>query len=470
MMPSLNKLAVFIVQLWNTQETLRIQNIRSSHLHHFLAFPLAMLIANIQDCLFASDIIIYGLPAVTVTFMSFAAGAAVAFAFASEKKLSVISRISAVIAAVGLIPWLFLPGGYPAFVCGLIIMAGIGGCLSSSGFSFVFVQNNTERFFGSVLMSFAISTVKYSKEFFLNNLLAGRILAAVLITGIAICMYKSKYMDFACAVKNKNRKLDPSIWLALFIFFSYFIFRIIHFYIPEFAPSPDRLWGMLTLVPALLCILMQLFFKRSIWMMCNVFFILVIISYILYFADSAAAAYLFSSAKVIGLMISFYILGCVENKFCDFLMHKLLFVICMVSIGVIYLVPDFLIKTTLTYPIALMVTSALFTIFLLLSPMFSQYLFCAGWSGEFKKLHMTEIASRVEETDRLKDYHLTPREKEICVLLLSGYSRKQIGAKLKISYPTVGFHCTSLYKKLGINSLSELFAMFGNKDNIAVRE
>ncbi len=70
----------------------------------------------------------------------------------------------------------------------------------------------------------------------------------------------------------------------------------------------------------------------------------------------------------------------------------------------------------------------------------------------------------------LAGYNLTPREIEVCALLLGGSSRKQIGIELQISYATVGFHCTSLYKKLNINSLSELFAMFGYKETVSEKE
>ena len=100
-------------------------------------------------------------------------------------------------------------------------------------------------------------------------------------------------------------------------------------------------------------------------------------------------------------------------------------------------------------------------LYVLLSPMFQKYLFAADWFDDYHKYDMTAITQQVEKTDYLGDYKLTPREKEVCVLLLSGLSRKQIGIELHISHATVGFHCTSLYKKLEINSLSELFAMFG---------
>jgi DNA-binding CsgD family transcriptional regulator len=83
-------------------------------------------------------------------------------------------------------------------------------------------------------------------------------------------------------------------------------------------------------------------------------------------------------------------------------------------------------------------------------------------------MHIGQLCGPVEQAADinaiLAGYNLTAREITVCTLLLGGYSRKQIGVKLQISYATVGFHCTSLYKKLNINSLSELFALFGYKE------
>jgi DNA-binding CsgD family transcriptional regulator len=48
-------------------------------------------------------------------------------------------------------------------------------------------------------------------------------------------------------------------------------------------------------------------------------------------------------------------------------------------------------------------------------------------------------------------------------MLLAGRSPKEIAYTLKISYPTVNFHTTNLYRKMGIQSRAELFAKYQNK-------
>jgi len=55
---------------------------------------------------------------------------------------------------------------------------------------------------------------------------------------------------------------------------------------------------------------------------------------------------------------------------------------------------------------------------------------------------------------------LSPRERQIFDLLIEGVAPKEIAYRLKISNSTVDFHRTKLYKKLGIQSLHELFAKY----------
>jgi DNA-binding CsgD family transcriptional regulator len=55
---------------------------------------------------------------------------------------------------------------------------------------------------------------------------------------------------------------------------------------------------------------------------------------------------------------------------------------------------------------------------------------------------------------------LTAREIEVAMLSLSGFSSRAIAEKLTISFETVRAHKKHIYAKLGVNSQSELFAMF----------
>lgn len=60
----------------------------------------------------------------------------------------------------------------------------------------------------------------------------------------------------------------------------------------------------------------------------------------------------------------------------------------------------------------------------------------------------------------MSELKLSPREMEVCILLLDGYTMRQISAMLNISYSTVNTYYTSTYRKLGVNSRTELIVMF----------
>lgn len=67
--------------------------------------------------------------------------------------------------------------------------------------------------------------------------------------------------------------------------------------------------------------------------------------------------------------------------------------------------------------------------------------------------------------NKIKGPKLTSREVEIGQLMLSGFSSKNIAAKLQISVETVRAHKKHIYAKLEINSQSELFAIFYQAQN-----
>ncbi len=86
----------------------------------------------------------------------------------------------------------------------------------------------------------------------------------------------------------------------------------------------------------------------------------------------------------------------------------------------------------------------------------------------FTKMRTATFLASIHESQRqqkspietLNELNLTNRENEIAGMLLSGDSSKIIASKLHISHATVTFHTKNLYRKLNIQSRSELFALF----------
>ena len=62
--------------------------------------------------------------------------------------------------------------------------------------------------------------------------------------------------------------------------------------------------------------------------------------------------------------------------------------------------------------------------------------------------------------------HLSPREREVLLLMLKGYSNAEIMDALSISLPTAKQYKSQIMRKLGVRSLSQLMQL-GNKDTSA---
>ncbi len=60
---------------------------------------------------------------------------------------------------------------------------------------------------------------------------------------------------------------------------------------------------------------------------------------------------------------------------------------------------------------------------------------------------------------------LTPREHDLFLLLLEGYTLKESAQQLSIKYSTANTHMTGIYKKLGVNTRAELIINYRVIDN-----
>ena len=81
--------------------------------------------------------------------------------------------------------------------------------------------------------------------------------------------------------------------------------------------------------------------------------------------------------------------------------------------------------------------------------------------AEFKARDIVQINETVSRADRFEGLGLTPREKEVCGLLLKSLTVRQISGELGLAFATVNGYYRDLYRKLGINSKAELFMRFG---------
>ena len=99
--------------------------------------------------------------------------------------------------------------------------------------------------------------------------------------------------------------------------------------------------------------------------------------------------------------------------------------------------------------------------------LFAIPVFIIVWKLTFKNRMEKVLKNNPAPEFDFENMGLSPREKEICGLLLTELSIKQIAYALKITYSGVNYHIKNLYQKLDINKRAELFTKFGH--NIPVK-
>ncbi len=457
-------LASFLA-LVRSKDNINIYNVRISHLKYMLIFPLAPVFANMQGVLFSDSIHLFSLDAMTFMGSAYCLGAGALFAFTNTKNMGQVSRISALVTAAAFAVWLFMPESLLSLLTAIFFMFGLGGCAACAACAYTFTLNNTERLLGAAAISLFFAFNQLISGLSLLSGIFDKTYLAVLILGTCICLFLYKEDDFSAVEDRQKARLNPALKLTLYFFVAHYFVEIFYTYLPE-ASSPSAMVanGAVGILVVCLVLILQLITKHSVWNMCNMFFIAMICTYVLYFMPEGTVlrklARYIHGFEQIGYIAAYYLLGCVFKKHGDFRIFKLCLVVILPVSMISYVIPGAISAYSPDFlPLAATLTSVfVFIVFILMSPAYSKYLFYAEWSDDFLSIDMTEAERQVEESNILENLKLTPREKEVAALLLNGKDAKQIAEQLKISIHTANFHIKNLYKKLGVNSRSELFS------------
>lgn len=454
-------------KLWRSRDDLSFRNIRVSHLHYLLALPLSLGFANAQEILFKTDVRLFGLDGLTIVLSAFCLGAGLLFALVNVRNLKGIAISSAVLALSGFIPWIFVPDGIVSVLLAALFMFGMGGSVSCAVFVYTFVLNNPERFLGAIILSFFTAVVRFAAGLPDFPQIISKSTMLLLIAGTVFCLFKFKTKDFESLPSKREAKFSPPILLVLYFFIAVFCLDYFYSYLPGTSePRAMIMSGLSGVLAVCLAVVVQTTVKRSVWHMCNQFFIAMSCCYGLFFTPAGSflrdlAIFLYGF-QLIGYTLIFYLLGGVFKKYGDFRLFKISVVVILTGGALAYIVPDAISNNApeLLLPAATAISIAIFLVFMLLSPAYAKHLFSDHASEDFRRLDMSEAEKKVAKIDQLTNHNLTSREKEVAVFVLSGMTTRQIAGELKTSYHTANFHIKNLYKKLGINGRLEMFSRF----------
>ncbi|MHC1695131.1 MAG: helix-turn-helix transcriptional regulator [Eubacteriales bacterium] len=177
----------------------------------------------------------------------------------------------------------------------------------------------------------------------------------------------------------------------------------------------------------------------------------------------AAFAVLQGMSGAVGMISMYYILGVIGKKYNS--IHYVRLSILLISFcgGIAGIAAGNFINSADNFRVSVftsLVSAGIMLLLLIISPIFSHSYYDGEWVKDSEK---AEISGDTESG--LKSYKLTKRELEVCELLLKGHTMRQISGMLSLAYPTINTYCTSAYRKLGINSRTELLLRFGERND-----
>ncbi len=454
-------------QMFHGGERIRFTDIRWSKSVYFLAYALELVFFSARSQFLPFGGRIFGIGAWTVIQPLHMVASLVVMLLWSEKFQKLL-RGSAVLMLLGFVPYVFLPRGMGRVIFGAIGYIGLGGVVTGARCGYAFVCNNAERLFGIIAMFFAVMLTRGASSLQWTNVFTLTILPLSLLAGLAWCVFRFREEDFQ--VKQEATRADASGLYWAFAFF------ILYFAVdPYIASAIDGdlyqseylvmllAWGLV----GLLLTAVFLGLRISTWHLWNLFFLAAIgmgaFGVLAPRIGSLYPQYFFAGLSYLGWPLCIYTLGCAQRRFASYaLLKKCTLVYVLISpinsIAndlVVDLFPNQLPLVTLILVLSITI------VMLMLSPISYQQLFSALWIRDIYKSDMALLQEKVSKADRLGQYGLTPRQKEVAVLLLAAKTRRQIAAELGLSESTVKMHAGELYKKLGINSHTELFRLFG---------
>ena len=463
--------------IWNKREGLSLKSVRPAMLFYVLAYTFELMFYAYHKTFLHTDAKLFGIGANMLMYIGHILMSLVIMLLWSAKFKRLI-HTSVVITLLGFLAFMIVPDGIPKLLCAVLTMVGIGGCVTSARCGFAFAANNAERLLcvvlalgGRAILNFA-DTI-FPDGSFADNILFTYIFPAIILIGLAVCLLRYRETDFK--VKEETTTEDShGLYWAFAIFIAFFAIEgYTNFMMTDGYANANLMYGIGKLLAIAIFVCVLILLKKNIWHILNVFFACCIIMAVLAnFSDSPvlnAPIHILAGFFEIGWLAVLYTLGCAQRRFASYKLLKKCTIIFVIISPITTLSDElfgmFFAEHTAVITLAYVLLFAI--AFLMVSPSASKYLFSAAWIDDLNKLDMTlyaEAFKQAEKIDEENTLNLTPREMEIFTLLLTDVAYKHISATLDISENTVKFHSKNLYRKLNIQSRTELFAKYGQKN------
>ncbi len=460
-----SRLASSLAHQYDGRQELSIKNIRASALPGVLLFVLAVMLSDLQ--FLDQDMEMLGLD--SVLWISLAYGLSWLFIVAAPAHgIPWLMRAGSVLAAATLVTRLLLPKGQMALCVLIAFHFAIGFCVACGFYLLMSALQNAERFFAMLLITLYYGVIYLfwpidAVSHFLQSI--GSVLVmAVFLVAVFLTPF-SYYPALLDAKTHPGRKG----YIVLFLYLIYFILDQLNTYLDYELKYTESLWvGLGILSAVLVTVGVQLAFQRGMWHLWNGFLTLTVAGILLMIWDAYLSAevgsYFYGLSGYVGYIAVIYLLGGAGKRNGTLRFFR---VACLFTFFTSTVIPFAFMaiyeQLSRTYFAWFSFSLAVLCLIVgaLAMPALANNLFFARWMDDFHKIDMDEPEQKLALEDRLDALGLTPREKQVCLLLLAGYTLRQASGELRIGYSTVNAHYKAIYRKLGINSRVELLLLLG---------
>lgn len=353
--------------------------------------------------------------------------------------------------------------------------ACMGFIFASICYAFFMLFNNTEKFY-SMLLAILIPKILLLLKPFLNKpkmrIDAANIIIMVLLVILFVCSFL-----FRNNINGMPEKTDikppKKAYTLMYLVFAQLVLNdvIAPTVISSISVKHNVNFGPIYFIGIILgivlIIIFQKFMKTEIYYMLNLSFTFAALGFVssaLSFTNKfyVVVSLLFLGLSyVLGFINIYYLAGFMTKKFQSVIFYKLgILLSCVFYITSIYFIN--LLNKIKSNHFTDMIAAAIFIsiiiliVFLFSTPFFIKNLSSKEWMDDAYRI---DVTYETRLNGKLKDYSLSRREMETCQKLLDGYTLRQIAAIMGISFSTVNTYCNSIYKKLNINSRTELVVM-----------
>ncbi len=388
------------------------------------------------------------------------------------KRFVPASFYSVIVSLICFISVLFLGPSIPSRIIMLIAVPCIAHIFISHVYAFFMVLNNSEKFYSMILVVLLPKLLMYIKPAFSSTQLKLHpfaILILFIMTALAFSTYYIKFhVDTVPSLQKVKAPMKAySLMPVIFIVFALndVIAPATLQQISDFAKIQiESLYFFGVLAGLGVILLLQTCFSMNLCSMLNLSFAFLTLGFVIdivrmqYPNMGLVSAVCFGIAYSIGIVNIYYLAGFMIKKFQSIYFYRTGFLLSSLC----YLASSIFVRVfgqgmMLAPPILMaFVSICILILFFLLSPFFVKMLYSGEWIDDSYREDISQ-STRLEA--KLKDYKLTPAEMEVCSLLLNGYTLRQISVMQSKAYATINTYCTSIYRKLNINSRVELLLL-----------